>query len=147
MRIEMYLVFIISIFILGANHIHGQIAIIEEEILPGQVEIVLKEESLGDFNREGILKGETVTGLASLDSLNQAEGMIRIIPLSTNPKETLLGPKLRYTLFFDATADIERLVMAYKQNEHIADAWPDVLIPILTHTSMNSWGKIKMRIE
>ncbi len=59
----------------------------ENKWVPGELIILIDESSHTEVDRAEILEGNLMTGIASLDSLNQSEGMLKIesVTSSTTP--------------------------------------------------------------
>ena len=111
------------------------------DIVPGKLEIILKESSLAQFDREGVVQGSLITGLASLDSLNQQQGLLAIEAPQLDPRDTLIGPQLIYLFDFSPEADVEQLAELYSRNEHLDHVSP--VIVYRTAVRLSSWGELK----
>lgn len=113
----------------------------EVDVVPGKLEVLLKESSLAQFDRESVLQGSLITGLASLDALNQQQGLLAIDAPPIDPRDTLIGPRLIYLFDFPPETDMEQLVDLYSQNEHLDHVSP--VIVYRTSVSLRSWGGLK----
>ena len=116
-----------------------------DDYLPGKLEVILKESSLAQLDRDGIVKGSLITGLASLDSLNRQLGLLAIEAPQLDPRDTLIGPQLIYVLEFSPEADVGQLVELYRQCEHL-----DHVSPVLiyrTSVRPSSWGELKKALQ
>lgn len=114
-------------------------------VVPGKIEIILKESSLAQFDRDGIELGHLKTGLASLDSLNQQQELLAIEAPQVDPRDSLLRPRLVYVFLFAPDVDVDQLVRLYQQNEHVDAAGPVVAYGTAVRSA--SWGKVKKNLK
>ena len=109
---------------------------VQDQWVPGEVIIVIREESLGDLNWGGLQRGELSTGLASLDSLIQRTGVLSIVELAP-----YTGDHRYYLLQFPSTISVPDMVALYQANEHIAIAEPNDINR--TAVAPTSWAAMK----
>ena len=118
------------------------------DTVPGQIIITVTESSFEQFDRDGILERNLTTGLASLDELNQREGVVRVEPITRLPDPILPVLKRQYQLYFPVEVDVARLLEEYAQNEHVALAEPNLYDPTTEGGEQSSvqsltWGSTK----
>jgi hypothetical protein len=105
------------------------------------IEIILEADSYPGFDRQAVVAGALLTGLASLDSLNIHEGLVRIDAPVVDPKDPLLRPRLVYVFCFSPDTDLNRLAEIYTANEHVATAAPITVFD--TAITPQNWGALK----
>lgn len=114
---------------------------------PGEILIWLHDSSYEELDRQAILEGRLITGPASLDALNQQEGLWEIELITRSPDPPPWARRI-LALYFPEDADTERLLDVYSRNEHVSHVEPNAYYPMadggepaVVHPM--SWGRIK----
>lgn len=112
------------------------VATAQDEWVPGEIILWIKDASLDQVDSDALLRGELRTGLASLDSLMARTGVLGIAPLEP------VGGKLKdHLLQFAEDIDVPAMAALYAQNEHVELAEPNFIYR--TAVGAAPWSLVK----